>query len=103
MFTSTVEKEWAEVWRKGRGKVEDWTWCVTFYQNDEKHDECCYKYEDIARMNSVLFNLGFFTWGNYGQVVIDEDVFEDVSPFELELEEMFEGEVDDSTLVFEVV
>ena len=34
---------------------------------------------------------------------IADQKFEDVSAFDLVLEELFEGDVDDSTLVFEVI
>ena len=71
MRVATVEKEWAEVRRKGRGKVEDWSWTVTFYEFREdwvRVDQHYINNEADAKMIAALFEDGAFTLGEYGQV-----------------------------------
>ena len=72
MFTTFIEKEWAEVRRPGRGKVEDWSWTVSFYDDGLRIDERYYKTEADAKMVAALFEAGGFYYGAYGEVVIDE-------------------------------
>lgn len=71
MLTSVVEKEWAEVRRKGRGKVEDWSWTVTFLENGAKIDQHYINNETDAMMVSALFEAGAFALGVYGEVYFD--------------------------------
>jgi hypothetical protein len=71
MRVATVEKEWAEVRRKGRGKVEDWSWTVTFYEGEEKIDQHYINNEVDANMIAALFECGAYTVGEYGEVCFD--------------------------------
>lgn len=68
MRTATVEKEWAEVRRKGRGKVEDWSWTVTFVENTKRIDQHYINNEVDAEMISSLFEAGAFTRTKFGGV-----------------------------------
>jgi hypothetical protein len=72
MLTAIIKKEWAEVRRPGRGKVEDWSWTVIFYDGALRLDEHYYKTEADAKMVAALFEAGEFHHGAYGEVVIDE-------------------------------
>jgi hypothetical protein len=63
MRIATVEKEWAEVRRKGRGKVEDWSWTVTLYEDDELIDRLYINNESDAKMIAALFEAGEYTVG----------------------------------------
>lgn len=111
MLKAIVEKEWAEVRRNGV-KTEDWSWTVTFYEGDVIDenpwlgsgviDEHYINNEATAKLIAVFFEAGAFTRTEFGGVSF-ENVFEDVSDFELELEDWFEGEVDADTLEFEVI
>lgn len=75
MLRTTIEKEWAEVRRKGLGKVEDWTWCVTYYDTrewgDNLMDRHWMKTEEDAKMRAAMFESGNFKYGEYGQVLFD--------------------------------
>lgn len=81
MLRTKIEKEWCEVRRPGRGKVEDWSWCVTFYDSHEWEDPLMdrhwYSTEAAAKMNAALFEDGKFKYGEHGEVVFDK-IFEDV-------------------------
>lgn len=73
MRVASVEKEWAEVRRKGFGKVEDWSWTVTFYEGEwiEMNDYIDQHYinnEADAMMEAALFEAGAFTYSEYGGV-----------------------------------
>jgi hypothetical protein len=71
MLIAIVEKEWAEVRRKGRGKVEDWSWTVTFVENGVKIDEHYIKNEADAMMIASLFEAGAFARTEFGGVCFD--------------------------------
>ena len=71
MRAATVEKEWAEVRRKGRGKVEDWSWTVTFYEDGTRIDQHYINNEADAKMTAVLFECGAHTVGEYGELCFD--------------------------------
>lgn len=66
-LTATVEKEWAEVRRKGRGKVEDWSWTVSFFA-DRMIDQHYINNEPDAKLQAILFETGNFTIGEYNEV-----------------------------------
>ena len=88
MLTATVEKEWGEVWRKGRGKVEDWSWCVSYYdasmfEVDNAADRKWMKCEADAKLDAAIFEMGCFEYGSYGEVVTD-DVFEDIDEVDVD-------------------
>ena len=68
MRTATVEKEWAEVRRKGRGKVEDWSWTVTFVENTQRIDQHYINNESDAEMIASLFEAGAFDRTKFGGV-----------------------------------
>lgn len=79
---SIIEKEWAEVSRKGRGKVEDWSWTVTFYEDviyptwtgwtDRNFVDRHYiKNENDAMFIASLFEAGEFTRTEHGGVQFD--------------------------------
>jgi len=68
MRVAEVEKEWAEVRRKGRGKVEDWSWTVGFYDGDVNVDRHYINNEPDAKMIAALFEAGEFTLSEYGGV-----------------------------------
>ena len=68
MRVATVEKEWAEVRRKGRGKVEDWSWRVDYLDRGVWKDAHYINNEADAKMIAALFEDGAFTLGEYGQV-----------------------------------
>lgn len=71
MRVATVEKEWAEVRRKGRGKVEDWSWTVTFYDNGENTDQHYINNEADAKMIAALFECGAFSIGELGELCFE--------------------------------
>lgn len=71
MRVAEVEKEWAEVRRKGRGKVEDWSWTVGFYDGDVNVDRHYINNEADAKMIAALFEAGEFTLSEYGGVCFD--------------------------------
>lgn len=71
MRVATVEKEWAEVRRKGRGKVEDWSWTVTFYDNDNKIDEHYINNEADAKLIALLFEADAFNYTEYGGLTLE--------------------------------
>lgn len=76
MLKATIEKEWGEVRRKGRGKVEDWSWGVAFHDSSRAvTDFHWYITEADAKMVAALFETGDFHYGEYGEVVIN-NVFE---------------------------
>jgi hypothetical protein len=68
MRSATVEKEWAEVRRKGCGKVEDWSWTVTFVENTQRIDQHYINNESDAEMIASLFEAGAFTRTKFGGV-----------------------------------
>lgn len=68
MRRAIVEKEWAEVRRKGRGKVEDWSWRVDYLDRGVWKDAHYINNEADAKMIAALFEDGAFTLGEYGQV-----------------------------------
>lgn len=70
MRIATVEKEWAEVRRNG-AKVEDWSWTVTFVENDTRIDEHYINNEADAKMIAALFEAGAFTRSEFGGVTFD--------------------------------
>lgn len=74
MFISIVKKEWGEVRRAGRGKVEDWSWEVAFYNtpNFSALDRHWYKTEADATLVAALFESGDFHYDEYGGVVINK-------------------------------
>jgi len=71
MWLAEVEKEWAEVRRKGRGKVEDWSWTVNFFDVDVWLDRHFINNEADAKMIASLFEAGFFTRDGFGGVTFD--------------------------------
>lgn len=71
MRMAIVEKEWAEVRRKGRGKVEDWSWRVDYLDRGVWKDAHYINNEADAKMIAALFEDGAFTLGEYGQVCFD--------------------------------
>ena len=77
VYTATIEKEWAEVRRPGRGKVEDWTYCVTMCINGMVDDVCWLKTEADAKMLAIMYELGEFTRGEY-DAIESKAVFEDM-------------------------
>jgi hypothetical protein len=54
---AVVEKEWAEVWRDGRGKVEDWSWTVTCYENDTVVNQLYINNEALANQIAKSFEM----------------------------------------------
>lgn len=68
MRVATVEKEWAEVRRKGRGKVEDWSWTVTFYKDGTRIDQHYINNETDAKFIALLFEDDAFNYTEYGGV-----------------------------------
>jgi hypothetical protein len=78
MLKAVVDKEWAEVRRDGRGKVEDWSWSVSFYDAPEQIDlnyyidRHWYKEEVTATLVAALFEAGDFHYGEYGEIVINK-------------------------------
>jgi hypothetical protein len=74
MFKAILRKEWGEVRRSGRGKVEDWSWEVAFYETPHfpALDRHCYKTEAEAKLVATLFESGDFHLGQYGEVVINK-------------------------------
>ena len=74
MFKAILKKEWGEVRRAGRGKVEDWSWEVAFYETPyfPALDRHWYKTESEAKLVAALFESGDFHLGQYGEVVINE-------------------------------
>lgn len=77
MRMATVEKEWGEVRRKGRGKVEDWSWTVTFYEGKmiDWIDQHYINNEADAKMIAALFEDGTFTVGEFGELCFDTAFF----------------------------
>jgi hypothetical protein len=71
MRIATVEKEWAEVRRKGRGKVEDWSWTVSFHDNEWALDQHYINNEADAKMIASLFEASAFTTGEYGELCFE--------------------------------
>jgi hypothetical protein len=71
MFIAEIEKEWAEVRRKGRGKVEDWSWTVNFFDADGWIDRHYISNEADAKMIASLFEAGAFTRTEFGGVCFD--------------------------------
>ena len=71
MRTATVEKEWCEVRRKGRGKVEDWSWSINFFAIDEWLDRHYINNEADAKMIAALFEAGAFTRTEFGGVTFE--------------------------------
>jgi len=69
MRVATVTKEWAEVKRNGR-KVEDWSWTVTFTNNDVGVDEHYYNSAEVALDAAFAFELGQYTVSEFGGVKI---------------------------------
>ena len=80
MFLADIEKEWGEVYRKGRGKVEDWSWMVTFYDcwqaGVHVMDRHWYKTEADAKFAARLFETHKFLLGQHKEILF-EKVFED--------------------------
>jgi hypothetical protein len=70
MLKATVVREWAEVRRVGRGKVEDWSWTVTFRKNGQFIDEHYYSTAKVAKAAAHLFEIGRYSVGEYGGVKI---------------------------------
>jgi hypothetical protein len=71
MLIAAVEKEWAEVRRKGRGKVEDWSWVVDFYDTFAWLDRHYINNEADAKFIAALFEAGAFTRSEFGGVSFD--------------------------------
>ena len=71
MRIATVEKEWAEVRRKGRGKVEDWSWTVSFHDNEWALDQHYINNEADAKMIASLFEADAFDITEHGGVRFD--------------------------------
>jgi hypothetical protein len=67
MRVATVEKEWGEVRRNG-AKVEDWSWTVTFVENDAQIDQHYINNEVAAKLIAALFEEGAFTRTEFGGV-----------------------------------
>lgn len=67
MRTATVEMEWAEVRRNGR-KIEDWTYVVTFKNDDQVVEERCIKTAHDAGMMVTMYELGYMSLDEYGGV-----------------------------------
>jgi len=82
MLRTTIEKEWGEVRCKRRGKVEDWSWMVSFYDTREWDDPLVdrhwYKTEQDAKFVSAMFEAGNFKYGKYTEVLIDNAFCDDV-------------------------
>lgn len=76
MRVATVEKEWAEVRRKGRGKVEDWSWTVTFYEDGTRIDQHYINNETDAKLIAALFEADAFNYTEYGGITFSRS-FED--------------------------
>jgi hypothetical protein len=72
MRTATVEKEWAEVRRPGRGKVEDWSWTVTYFYHGMMADRHYIKTEADAKFCVALYEAGEFDWTDYDGVEFGE-------------------------------
>ena len=70
MLKATVVREWAEVRRAGRGKVEDWSWAVTFRKDGQLIDEHYYSTAKVAKAAAHLFEIGRYSVGEYGGVKI---------------------------------
>ena len=70
---ATAEIEWAEVRGNGRGKSEDWSWTVTFYEGEmiDWIDRHYINNAATANLIAGLFEEGAFTLGEYGQVCFD--------------------------------
>lgn len=77
VYTATIEKEWAEVRRKGRGKVEDWSWAVTLCINGMVDDVHYIKTEADAKWLAALYEAGEFTRGQYDSISF-ENSFKDM-------------------------
>jgi sensor domain CHASE-containing protein len=71
MRTTLVQKEWCEVRRKGRGKIEDWSWRVDYYDDGAWKDAHYINNEADAMLRSALFVDGAFTIAQYGEVRFD--------------------------------
>jgi hypothetical protein len=71
MRTAIVEKEWCEVYRKGRGKVEDWSWRVDYLDRGVWQDANYINNEADAMLRAALFVDGAFTIGEVGEVRFD--------------------------------
>jgi hypothetical protein len=71
MRIAIVEKEWAEVRRNRRGKVEDWSWSVDLFDADVWLDRHYIKTESDAKMIAALFEAGAFTRTEFGGVTFD--------------------------------
>lgn len=70
MRTATVEKEWAEVRRNGV-KTEDWSWTVSFHDNEWALDQHYIKSEADAKLIALLFEAGAFESTEHGGVCFD--------------------------------
>lgn len=79
MRVATVEKEWSEVRRKGRGKVEDWSWTVTFYDDGEKIDQHYINNETDAKFIALLFESGAVERTEYCGVEFDRAFADDTN------------------------
>jgi hypothetical protein len=71
MRIAIVEKEWCEVRRKGRGKVEDWSWRVDYLDRGVWKDAHYINNEADAKMVASLFEAGAFTRTEFGGVSFD--------------------------------
>lgn len=72
MRTAMVSKEWCEVLRAGRGKVEDWSWEVTFLSDGVVADRHFYKTEALARDAANLFEGGKYRESEFGGIEFDK-------------------------------
>lgn len=78
MGVAIIEKEWAEVRRKGRGKVEDWSWTVDFFENEKdirthyNMDRHYINNEHDAKMIAALFEAGVFEITEFGGVSFEK-------------------------------
>jgi len=70
MLSAIVEKEWCEVYRKGRGKVEDWSWRVDYIDRGFWQDAHYINNEADARMCAALFEAGAGIHSEYGGVCL---------------------------------
>ena len=80
MRVASIEKEWAEVYRKGRGKVKELSWAVTLYDNGIDIDQHHTNNETDAKFLALLFETGSVEPTDYCGVDFDF-VFQDDTEF----------------------
>jgi hypothetical protein len=70
-----IEKTWGECRRPGRGKVEDYSWEVSFCEGFPLVvlDRHCYNNEELALTRSRLFELGKYTLGEHKEIKFEDE------------------------------